>query len=161
MATSGLANRLYQHGLQIDQSIATYIFSSGMSVFVVRVDRMNLEILCFPRTNTTGGITTYIERSAMPTPWQPVSNSRHAMFTEDSMGFDTVPVLLATALSPTSSIQCRSSCLTTSRGGLSTSSRRTNGSTSPMQSGYPCLLTTTSHQKISHIMNFLNGMGRR
>ena len=28
------------------------------------------------------------------------------------------------------------------------------------QSGYLCLLTMTSHQKISHIRKFFNGMGR-
>jgi hypothetical protein len=69
--------------------------------------------------------------------------------------------LWVTSPSPTSFIQCRSACLTTSRSGFSTSWRRTNGSPSTMQSGYPCLLTTTSHQKISHTRKFLNGMGRR
>jgi len=33
MATSGVANRFWQHGLQKAQSIATYIMLSGMSVF--------------------------------------------------------------------------------------------------------------------------------
>jgi len=41
---------------------------------------------------------------------------------------------------------------------ISTSWRCKNSSTSWMQSGYPCLLTTTSHQKISHMRQFLNGM---
>jgi hypothetical protein len=36
-----------------------------------------------------------------------------------------------------------------------------NRSTSTMQSGYPYLLTMTSHQKISHMKKFLNGLGRR
>jgi len=44
---------------------------------------------------------------------------------------------------------------------ISTPWRRTNGLTSTTQSGYPCLLITTSHQKISHKRKFLNGMGRR
>jgi len=84
-------------------------------------------------SNTPGGITTYIECSAMPTRRQWMPNSRRAMFTEDSMCFDVFPVLWATFLSPTSPIQYRLSCLTTSRSGFSTSWRRTNGSTSTMQ----------------------------
>jgi len=142
-------------------SIATYIISSGMSVFGASVQRTNLEIMSLLTSNTPGGITTYIERSAMPTPRQPMPNSRRAMFTEDSTCFDIFPVSWETSLSPTSSIQCRSACLITSRSGFSNSWRRTNGSTSTMQSGYPCLLTTTSHQKISHMKKFLNAMGRR
>ena len=93
MATSGVANWFWQHGLQIVQSIATYIISSGMSVFGASVQRTNLEIMSLLTSNTPGGITTYIERSAMPTPRQPMPNSRHAMFTEDSMCFDIFPVL--------------------------------------------------------------------
>jgi len=120
-----------------------------------------LEIRCILTSNTPGGITTFIERSAMPTPMQPMPTSRRAMFTEDSMCFDTFPVLWLTSLSPTSSTQCRSACCTTSRGGFSTSWRVTNGATSTMQSGYPCLLPTTSHQTISHMRKFLNGLGRR
>jgi len=81
---------------------------------------------------------------------QPRPNSRCSIFTEDSTCFDIFPVLWATSLSPTSSIQCRLVCLTTSRRGYSTSWRCTKCSTSTMQAGYPCLLTTTSHQKISH-----------
>jgi len=161
MATSGVANRFYQHRLQIAQSIVTYIITSDMSVFGASVQRTNLEIMCILTSNTPGGITTYIERSAMPTPRQPMPNCRRAMFTEDSTCFDTFPVLCATSLSPTSSIQWRSACLTTSRSGFSTSWRRTNGLTNTMQSGYPCLLTRTSHQKISHMRKSLNGMGRR
>jgi len=58
-------------------------------------------------------------------------------------------------------IQCRSVCLISSRSGFFTSWRRMNGSTSTMQYGYPCLLTTTSPQKLSYLRKFLNGMGRR
>jgi hypothetical protein len=43
-------------------------------------------------SNTPGGITTYIERSAMPTPMQPMLNTRRAMFNEDSLCFDIFPV---------------------------------------------------------------------
>ena len=43
-------------------------------------------------SNTPGGITTYIERSAMPTPRQPMPNSRRAMFTEDWMCFNIFPI---------------------------------------------------------------------
>jgi len=161
MASSAVANRFQQHGLQIVQSIATYIISSGMSALGASVQRPNLEIICILTRNTAGGITTYIERSAMPTPRQRMPNSGRAMFTEDSTCFDIFPVLWAFSRSPTSSIQCRSACLTTSRSGFSTSWRRTNSSTSTMESSYPCLLTTTSHQKISHMRMFLYGMGRR
>jgi len=161
MATSGIANRFWQHGLQIALSIATYIISSAMSVFGAIVQRTNLEIISLLTSNTPDGITTYIERSVMPTARQPMPNSRHAMFTEDSTCFDIFPASWATSLSPTCSIQCRSACLTSSRSGFSTSWRGTNGSTSKMQSGYPCLLTTTSNQKISHMKKFLNGIGSR
>jgi hypothetical protein len=68
------------------------------------------------------------------------------MFSADSTNFDIIPVLWATFLCPTSSIQCRSACLTTSTSGFCTARRCKNGSTSMMQSGYPCLLTTTSHK---------------
>jgi len=161
MATSGVANRFQQHGLQIALSIATYIISSGMSGFGASVQRTNLEIMSLLTSNAPGRIITYIERSAMPTPRQQMPNSRCAMFTGDSTCFDICHVLWATSLSTTSSIQCRSACLTASRSGFSTSWRRTNGSTSTMQSGYPWLLTTTSHQKISHMKKSLDGMGRR
>jgi len=98
-------------------------------------------------SHTPGGITTNVERSARPTPRQLMQNSRRAMFTMDSTCFDIFPVLWVTSLSPTSSIQCGSACLTTCRSRFSPSWRCTNGSTSTMQSGYPCLLTMTSHQK--------------
>jgi len=82
MATSGGANRFSQHGLQIALSIATYIISSGMSDFGGSVQRTNLEIMSLLTSNTPGWITTYIERSAMPTPGQPMLNSRRTLFTE-------------------------------------------------------------------------------
>jgi hypothetical protein len=93
MATSGVANQFQQHGLQITQSIATYIISSDMSVFGVYVQSTNMEIMSLLPSNSPGGITTYIEHSAMPTPRQPIPNSRHAMLTEDSTCFDIFPVL--------------------------------------------------------------------
>jgi len=123
--------------------------------------RMNLEILSFLRSNTPGGITTYISLSPMPIQRQPMVNSLHTMLTEDSSGINTFPVSWATSLSPTFSIQFRSPCLTTSRSGFSTSWRSTNGSACIMQSGYPYLHTRPWHQKISHMNNLLNGMGRR
>ena len=88
-------------------------------------------------------------------------DSQLTMITEDLMCFDLLPVSWATSLSPPSSIQCISACSATPRRGVSTSQRCTNRSTRTMQSGYPCLLTTTSHQKISYIKKFLNGMERR
>jgi len=112
-------------------------------------------------SDTPSGITTNIKCSAMPTPRQPMPNTCCIMVTEDSTCLKVFPVSLATSLSPTSSIQCRLACLTTSRSGFSTSGRHTNRSASTMPSGYPCLLTTTSHQKISHMKKFLNGMERR
>jgi len=78
--------------MQIAQSIATYIISSGVSVFGASVQRMNVQIISLLTSNIAGGITTYIEFSAMPTPWQPMPNSRHAMLTEDSTCFDIFPV---------------------------------------------------------------------
>jgi hypothetical protein len=83
MATSGFANWFYQHALKIAQSIETYIISSNMSVFVANVQRKNFEIMCILTSYTPDGITTYIERTAMATPRQPMLNSHHAMFTED------------------------------------------------------------------------------
>jgi hypothetical protein len=53
----------------------------GMSVFGANVQRTNLEIMCILTRNTPGGITTYVERSAMPTPRQQMPNSPRAMFT--------------------------------------------------------------------------------
>jgi len=110
--------------------------------------------------NTPGGITIYIEQSSTPTPRQPLSNSHFAMFAENTMGFDILPVSWVTCVSSTSSIQCRSVCLATSRSGYSTSWRCTNSSTSTMQSDYPCLLTTITHQRMSHMRKFRNGNGR-
>jgi len=42
MATSGVANPIYQHGLLIGLSMATYIISSEMSVFGASVQRKKL-----------------------------------------------------------------------------------------------------------------------
>jgi hypothetical protein len=58
----------------------------------VSVQRTNLEIMSLLTSNTPGRITTYIECSAMPTPRQPMLNSRRAMSTEDSTCFDIFPV---------------------------------------------------------------------
>jgi hypothetical protein len=93
MATSGVTNQFYQHGLQIAESVATYIILSDMSVFVASVQRTNLEIMCILTSNTPGGIKTYIEGSAMPIPRKPMPNSRCTMFTKESTCFDTFPVL--------------------------------------------------------------------
>jgi len=71
----------------------TYIILSDMSAFGVSVQRTNWEIMTLLTSNTTGGITTYIERSAMPTARLAMPNSRHAMFTEDSTCFNIFPVL--------------------------------------------------------------------
>jgi hypothetical protein len=65
MATSGVVNLFQQLELQIALSIATYIISSAMSVFGASVQRPNLEIMSVLTSNTSGGITTYIECSAM------------------------------------------------------------------------------------------------
>jgi hypothetical protein len=93
IVTSGVANRFYQQGFQIVQSIATNIISSGMSVFVASVQRTNLEIMCILIRNTPSGITIYIEYSAMATPRQQMPNSRRAMFTKDSMCSNIFTVL--------------------------------------------------------------------
>jgi len=161
MATSAIANRILQHGLQITKSVEIYIISSGMFVFGVIVQRTNLQIMSLLKRNTPGRITTNLGRSVMATPREPIPNSRHAMFTEDSTWFDIFPVSWPTSRSLTSSIQCRWPSLTTSRRGFSTSGKCMNSSTCTMQSGHQCLLTTTSHQKKSHMRKFLNGMGRR
>jgi hypothetical protein len=49
--------------------------------------------MCILTNNTQGEITTYIERSVMPTPRQLMLNSHRAMFAEDLMSFDTFPAL--------------------------------------------------------------------
>jgi len=151
IATSGVANRFWRHGTQSAQSIVTYTISSGMPVYGANVQRTNLEIMSLVTSNTPGGITTCIECSTMQITMQLVTNSCRAMFTEDSTCFDIIPILWVITWSPTCSIQCRSACLTTSRSGFSTSWTHTNGSKCTMQSGSPCLLTTTSHQKASHL----------
>jgi len=137
------------------------MISSGLSVFGVSVQRTHLEVMSLLTNNTPGGITTYIESSAMPMPRQLMPNCQSPMLPEDSTSFDIFPVSWATPQIPTSSIQCRLACLTTSTRGFSTSRRHMNGWTSTMQSGYLCLLTMTSHQKLIHMSQFLNGMGRR
>jgi len=147
--------------MQSAVSKVTYIISSNMSVFGASVQRTNLEIMSLLTSITLGEIITLIGRSVMPTPRQLMPNSPRAMFTEDSTCFDLFPVTWVTSRSLTSSIQCRSASLITSRSGFSTSSRCRNSSTSTMQYGYLCLLTTTSHHKLSHMRKFLNGMGRR
>jgi len=60
--------------------------------FRASVQKTNLKIMSFLTSNTPGGITTYIEHSTMPTPRQPMPNSRRAMFTEHSTCFDIFPV---------------------------------------------------------------------
>jgi hypothetical protein len=80
MATSGIAKWFKQHALHSVQSITTYLITSGMSCFVARVHRTNLEIMSRLESNTFGGITTYIQCSAMPTPRQPTMNSGSTMF---------------------------------------------------------------------------------
>jgi len=161
MATSGVANRFQQQGLQIAQSIVTYIISSSMSGFGMSVHRLNFKIMSLLTNNTLVWITTYIERSAMPTTRQPMTNTHRGMFSQDSNCLDIFPVLGTTSRSLTFSVQCSSACLTTCRSGFSISVRRTNGSPSTMQSVYAYLVSTTSHQDISLISKCLNGMGRR
>ena len=161
MATSGIGNQFYHHGLQITLSIATYIISSSMSLFGASVQRTNLEIMSLQTSITPSGSTTCIERSAMPTPRQVMLNSCRAIFTEDPTCFDRFPVSWPTSLSPTSFIQCRSVCLTTSRTGSFTTWRLTNHSASTMHFGHLCLPTMTLCTKTSHRKKFLNGMGRR
>jgi len=161
MAKSGVANWFEQHGIQITQSMATYIISSSMSVFGVSVQRTDLDIKSLLASITPGVITTYIERSAMATRRQPIPNSRRDMLTEDSMCCDIFAVLWVTSRRQTSSIQGRSACLTTSRSGFSTSWAGTKGSASTMQSGYPCLLTITSLQSVTKMRKFLIELGRR
>jgi hypothetical protein len=68
MATSDIANRFLQHGLQLSQSIATYIIFSGMSVFGACVQITHLDIISLLTSNTPSRITPYIECSAIPPP---------------------------------------------------------------------------------------------
>jgi hypothetical protein len=63
-----------------------------MSVLGASVQRTNLEIMFLVTSNTPGGITTYIERLAMPTPRQLMPNCHRAMVTEDSTWFNIFPV---------------------------------------------------------------------
>jgi hypothetical protein len=93
MATSGVANRFQQDGWQIALHIPTEIIMSYMSLFGTSIPRTNLEIMSLLRRSTHAGTTTHIERSAMPTPVQPIPNSRRAMFTRNSTYFNIFPVL--------------------------------------------------------------------
>jgi hypothetical protein len=92
MATSGVANQFWMHGLNIAQSIATYIISSGISDSGASVQRIHLEIMSVLTSNTHGGITIYLEHTAMPTIMQLMPNSRCAMLTMYSTCFDLFPV---------------------------------------------------------------------
>ena len=91
-ATSGAAILYKQHGMQIALGIATYFISSGMCVVGAGVPRTDLENTSLQTSHTAGGITTYIECSAIPTPRQPMPLSGRAIFTKDSMCFDIFPV---------------------------------------------------------------------
>jgi len=117
MATSGVGNRFQQHVLQISLAIATYIILSGMSDVSASVQRTEFEIMSLLTSNPPGVFTTYIEHSAIPTATQWMPNPCHAMFTEDSTCFDIFSGSGVTSRIPTSSIQCRWACLTTSRSG--------------------------------------------
>jgi hypothetical protein len=131
-----------------------------MSIFGMTVQRTNLEIMSLLTTTIPGGIRIYIERSAMPRHRQPMPNTLHAMFTENST-FDVIFLdLWETSQSPTSSIQWKSACLITSRIRLSPSCKGKNGTTSTMQYNYPYLLTPTSHEKLSHMRIIPNGIER-
>ena len=81
MAPSGIANQFQQDGLQIAQSRATHIISSGVSVSGARVQRSHLKIMSLLTSNTPGGITTYIAPSSMATPMLLMPKSHHSMFT--------------------------------------------------------------------------------
>jgi hypothetical protein len=85
MRTSGVANQILLNALPIALSIATYIISSGMSVFVATVQRSNLAIISLLTSNTPGGIPTYIESSSMPPPTQPMPDIHLAMSKKDSL----------------------------------------------------------------------------
>jgi hypothetical protein len=135
--------------------------SSSWSIFGARAHRANLEIMSLLTIITPGGITTYIEYSSMSKPRLQVQNSRQPMFTNNWTGFDRFPVSWPNSLSLTFSIQCKFAWFTTSWIGYFTTWTSTNGSTSSMQSAYPCLLTTTSHYTICHVRMFLNWIGMR
>ena len=92
MATSGIHNRFWQHGLQIAERIVTYVILSDMSVFGASVQRTNLEIMSFLRCNTPGRFATYIERSPIPPPRQLMPNTGRTVFTKDSTCFNIFPV---------------------------------------------------------------------
>jgi len=80
MATSGIPNRFGQHGLQITETIATYISLSSISIFSVSVQRMNIVIISLLTSNTACRIATYMECSVMPTAMQLMPNSISKMW---------------------------------------------------------------------------------
>jgi hypothetical protein len=61
--------------------------------FPSECSKTRLEIVSLRTSNTPGGITTCIKHSAMPTPRQPMPNSRRAMSNKDSTWFNILPVL--------------------------------------------------------------------
>ena len=77
--------------MQIAKSIATYIIPSDMSVVGTSVQSPKLDTMSLLTSNNSGGNTTYPERSAMPTPRQPMPNFLRAMYTKDSIYFDIFP----------------------------------------------------------------------
>jgi len=161
MAASDIAKQHLHRGLQIILSIANYIISSGMAVVSVSVHQSNLEISSHLTSNTPSRITTNIDCSVMQIPIQTMPHSPHARFTTDCTWFDVFPELKAILEMTTSSTQCRSACLNTTRNGFSPSWRSIKGSISTMQSRDLCLLATTVHPKIGHLKTIQNGMGRR
>jgi len=81
MVTSGVENRFWQHGLQIDLRIVTYFISSGVSAFGAGVQRLNVENISLLENNNPCGVLTYVDRSVTPTPRPSVPNTHRAMFT--------------------------------------------------------------------------------
>jgi hypothetical protein len=99
MATAGVAIRIYQHGLQMARSIATYLISSEMSVSGATVQKPNSNIMSRLTSNNPGVFTTYIERSAMQVPRQPMPNSQrhvHRGFTV----FEHIPCIVSDIRKP-------------------------------------------------------------
>jgi hypothetical protein len=70
--------------LQIALGIETYIISSGIYDIGASVLITNLQIMSLLTSHTAGGITNYMEHSAMSTAREPMPNSLHAIFTENS-----------------------------------------------------------------------------
>jgi hypothetical protein len=96
-----------------------------MSVFSASVQRTKLEIMSLLTCNTPSGITTYIERSAMPTQLKAMLNAHRKMCTMHSTSLHIISVSLATFESAISTIPCRFACLPRARCGWSTSWWRT------------------------------------